>query len=162
MIAVHLPCSLFPTQYNLMTDRRWVLPNSGIILWLSFTEFLSSSYTFKSADVMTICFIWSKPELILVRQLRVKLSSFHFSQWFICIYIFFLASLLKYKIYSKEHCILIFNIELHKFVILTLWQNMIPLVKGLANHFSILALRTPWTIWKGKKMWHWKMNFPGW
>ena len=107
-------------------------------------------------------FIWSKPELILVRKLRVKLSSFHFSQWFIYIYIFFLASLLKYKIYSKEHCILIFNIELHKFVILTLWQNMISLVKGLANHFSILALRTPWTIWKGKKMWHWKMNFPGW
>ena len=24
-----------------------------------------------------------------------------------------------------------------------------PLEKGMANHFSILALRTPWTIWKG-------------
>ena len=22
--------------------------------------------------------------------------------------------------------------------------------KGMANHFSILALRTPWTVWKGK------------
>ena len=26
-----------------------------------------------------------------------------------------------------------------------------PLEKAMANHFSILALRTPWTIWKGKR-----------
>ena len=25
-----------------------------------------------------------------------------------------------------------------------------PLEKVMANHFSILALRTPWTVWKGK------------
>ena len=36
-----------------------------------------------------------------------------------------------------------------------------PLEKGMANQFSILALRTPWTVWKGKKIWHWKMNTPG-
>ena len=36
-----------------------------------------------------------------------------------------------------------------------------PLEKVMANHFSILALRTPWTEWKGKKIWHWKMNSPG-
>ena len=35
-----------------------------------------------------------------------------------------------------------------------------PLEKGMGNHFSILALRTPWTVWKGKKMGHWKMNSP--
>ena len=37
-----------------------------------------------------------------------------------------------------------------------------PLEKGMANHFSILALRTPWTVWKGKMIgnWHWKMNSP--
>ena len=27
-----------------------------------------------------------------------------------------------------------------------------PLEKGMANHFSILALRTPRTVWKGKKI----------
>ena len=37
-----------------------------------------------------------------------------------------------------------------------------PLEKGMANHFSILALRTPWTVWKGKKIWQWKINSPGW
>ena len=37
-----------------------------------------------------------------------------------------------------------------------------PLEKGMPNHFSILALRTPLTVWKGKKIWHWKMNCPGW
>ena len=37
-----------------------------------------------------------------------------------------------------------------------------PLEKGMANPFSILASRTPWTIWKGKKIGHWKMNSPGW
>ena len=30
--------------------------------------------------------------------------------------------------------------------------------KGNANNFSILALRIPWTIWKGKKLWCWKTN----
>ena len=29
-----------------------------------------------------------------------------------------------------------------------------PLEKGMANHFSILVLRSPWTVWKGKKVWH--------
>ena len=37
-----------------------------------------------------------------------------------------------------------------------------PLEKGMANHFSVLALRTPWTVWKGEKIGHWKMNSPGW
>ena len=36
-----------------------------------------------------------------------------------------------------------------------------PLEKGIANHLIILALRTPWAVWKGKKVWHWKMNSPG-
>ena len=36
-----------------------------------------------------------------------------------------------------------------------------PLEKGMASHFSIVALRTPWTVWKGKKIWHWKMNSSG-
>ena len=30
------------------------------------------------------------------------------------------------------------------------------------QHFSIFALRSPWTVWKVKKMVHWKMNSPGW
>ena len=36
-----------------------------------------------------------------------------------------------------------------------------PLESGMANHFSTLALRTPWTVWKGKKIGHWKMNASG-
>ena len=36
-----------------------------------------------------------------------------------------------------------------------------PLEKGMANHFSILALRTPWTVWKGKMIGFWKRNSPG-
>ena len=45
------------------------------------------------------------------------------------------------------------------------WRVLIkcgPLEKGMANHFIILALRITWTVWKGEKMWHWKMNSPGW
>ena len=37
-----------------------------------------------------------------------------------------------------------------------------PLEKGMANHFSILALRTWWTQSKGKKIWHRKMSPQGW
>ena len=33
--------------------------------------------------------------------------------------------------------------------------------EGNANHFSILALRTPWTVWKGKMIGYWKRNSPG-
>ena len=33
--------------------------------------------------------------------------------------------------------------------------------EGNGKPFSILALRTPWTVWKGKKIWHWKINSPG-
>ena len=31
------------------------------------------------------------------------------------------------------------------------WHKHGPLEKGMANHFSILALRIPWTVGKGKK-----------
>ena len=31
----------------------------------------------------------------------------------------------------------------------------------MANHFSILALRTPWTVLKGKMIGYWKRNSPG-
>ena len=36
-----------------------------------------------------------------------------------------------------------------------------PLEKGMANHFSILALRTPRTVWKGKMIGYWKKYSPG-
>ena len=37
-------------------------------------------------------------------------------------------------------------------------DRMWSMEKGMANHFSILAFRTPWTVWKGKK--DTKMNSP--
>ena len=37
-----------------------------------------------------------------------------------------------------------------------------PLEERTANHSSILAVRTPWTVWKGKKIRHWEMSPPGW
>ena len=43
----------------------------------------------------------------------------------------------------------------------SLWRDLTecgPLEKGMANHFSILALRTPWTVWKGKMIRYWKRN----
>ena len=36
-----------------------------------------------------------------------------------------------------------------------------PLEKGMASHFSILALRTPWAVWKGKMIGYRKRNSPG-
>ena len=46
----------------------------------------------------------------------------------------------------------------------TWWRSLTecgPLAKGMANHFSILAFRTPRTIWKGKMIGYWKWNSPG-
>ena len=34
--------------------------------------------------------------------------------------------------------------------------------QGMANHMGILVFRIPWTVWKGKKIWYWKMNPSGW
>ena len=35
------------------------------------------------------------------------------------------------------------------------------LEEGMANHSSILALRTPWTVWKGKNILHQEMSPEG-
>ena len=35
------------------------------------------------------------------------------------------------------------------------------LEKGTANYFNVIALRTPWTVWNGKKIGNWKMNSLG-
>ena len=42
----------------------------------------------------------------------------------------------------------------------SLWRVLTKcgLPEGMANHFSILALRTPETAWKGKKIGHWNMS----
>ena len=41
------------------------------------------------------------------------------------------------------------SLSCFKFKFNLIW---IPILeKGMANHFSIFALRTPWTVWKGKK-----------
>ena len=41
------------------------------------------------------------------------------------------------------------------------WQNMVQLEEEIATHSSILAWRTPWTVWKIKRIWHWKMSPTG-
>ena len=40
----------------------------------------------------------------------------------------------------------------------SLWCVLTKLEKGVASHFCIIALSNPWTIQKGKQIWHWKMN----
>ena len=37
-------------------------------------------------------------------------------------------------------------------------KNSGSLEKGMTNNFSILALKITWTVWKGKKLCHWKTN----
>ena len=41
------------------------------------------------------------------------------------------------------------------------WKNVVHWRREW-QPLSILALRTPWTVWKGKKIGHWKMNSPDW
>ena len=41
------------------------------------------------------------------------------------------------------------------------WQNMVQLEEEIATHSSILAWRTPRTVWKIKRIWHWKMSPTG-
>jgi len=39
-----------------------------------------------------------------------------------------------------------------------LWESITPLEEGMASNYSILVERTPWTVWKGKKIWGHKMS----
>ena len=73
--------------------------------------------------------------------------------WFLkCWCLLLLSSVWPIPIYLKASVIalLIKNAPAtHETLIQFLgWED--PLEKGMANHFSILALRTPWTVWKGK------------
>ena len=38
------------------------------------------------------------------------------------------------------------------------WRVLTKLEERIASHSTILAIRTPQTVWKGKKTWHWKMS----
>ena len=40
------------------------------------------------------------------------------------------------------------------------WQN-VATGEGTGKPLQYSCLENPWTVWKGKKMWHWKMNSPG-
>ena len=32
----------------------------------------------------------------------------------------------------------------------------------MITHSNIFAMKAPWTVWKGKNIWHWKMSPPSW
>ena len=74
----------------------------------------------------------------------------------------FQARVLKWSAYLLRHwpqpCIIQWNYEPCRVGPPTMdgsWWRVLtkhgPLEKGMANHFIILALRTPWTVWRGKK-----------
>ena len=100
---------------------------------------------------------------------------------YVCIYVpfkicfcFFVTFAWSYLVVTFLTCFLSINLNIH---ILQLWfikpmwvQNFWlllltkcgPLEKGMANNFSVLAMRILWTVWNGKKTGHWKMNCLGW
>ena len=56
---------------------------------------------------------------------------------------------------KEQYCIGTWNVR-------SMNQGKLEVVKqGMVNHFTILALRTPWTVWKGKIIGYWKRNSPG-
>ena len=56
---------------------------------------------------------------------------------------------------------MLYRVTQDRWVMVEVLTKRGPLEKGMANHFSILALRTPWTVWKVKKIGHWKINSQG-
>ena len=88
------------------------------------------------------------------------LDMFFFHSSSFCLWIIF-ASFLKMPLSMKVWTMLYRAIQGGR-VMVESSDKRVPLEKGMANHFSILALRSPWTVWKGKKIGHWKMNSPGW
>ena len=60
---------------------------------------------------------------------------------------------------TYQHYVLCQGFHLWNLGYSNIWR-MNQHIKGMANHFSI-ALRTPWMVWKGKRIEHWKINSPG-
>ena len=124
---------------------------------------------------------WIKNLLSMVRLIRTR-SSFRLSQsipWgsFLSLLSFSIRGQTEWKPQSLKTNLIIWTTALYNsmklwampcgatqdgWVMVEVLTKRGPLEKGMSNHFSILALRTPWTVWKGKKIGHWKMNSPGW
>ena len=162
------------TSHSRMSGSRSVITPSWLSgSWRSFVySSVYSCYLFliSSASVRSIPFLsfiepifaWNIPLVSLI-FLKKSLQSFPF-----CCFLLFLCidyggrpsylSLLFFGILHSDAYIFPF---LLCFSLLFFSQLFGPLEKGMANHFSILALRTPWTVWKGKMIGYWKRNSPG-
>ena len=126
----------------------------------------------KSLDSLR-SFLWYAPRLLgpvsyifhILSSSESPLESGYYlmaTTWFFS----FLGALKGWNRWQLWHpCLLIWQ-EIFQFALARSWWRGLkecgPLEKGMANHFSILALRTPWTVWKGKMIGYWKRNSPGW
>ena len=171
------------TSHSRMSGSRWVIPP----LWLSrsWRSFLYSSlyschlFLISSASVRSIQFL-SFIEPIL--EWNVPLVSLIFLKRSLVFPILMFSSVSFHRSLRKAFLfLLIFCNSTFKWVYISF--SPLPLAYFLSylwgllrqsfcfsfwgdggtklNHFSILALRTPWTVWKGKKIWPWKVNSLG-
>ena len=92
----------------------------------------------------------------------------HLDLWFLCLSKSSL-NIWKFTVHGTQPCLTQWNYEpchVEPRKVYGSWWRVLTkhglLEKGMENHFSILVLRTPWTVWKGKTIGSWKMNSRGW
>ena len=150
-----------------------------LVFWmLSFKPTFSlSSFTFIKISLVLLCFLpWGWCHLHIWYHILIFLPSILIpacvssSPAFLMMYSAYKLNK-QGTIYSLDELLFLFGTSLLFHVQfwlllpdLSWWRGLIecgPLEKGMANYFSILALRTPWTVWKGKMIGYWKRNSPG-
>ena len=165
------------TSHSRMSGSRWVITPSWLSrLWrsflYSFSVYSCHLFLISSASVTSVRFLCFTVHLCMKCSLGIsnfleEISSLSHSIVFLYFFTliaeegFLISSCYSLELFIQLDISFLFFI----FPFLLCWRVLTkncPLEKGMANHFIILALRTPWTVWKDKKVWHWKMNGPGW
>ena len=177
------------TLHSMLSGSRWVITPlwlSGLrrSFLYSYSVYSCPLFLISSASVRSIpflsfiepIFVWNVPLVSLIFLNRslvcpiLLFSSISLQWWLRKAFLSLLAVFLELYIQMGTSFLLSFAFHFSSFHS-CLWGLLRqPFCffaflflgeKGMENHFSILALRTPSTVWKGKKIGHWKMYFPG-
>ena len=110
---------------------NWTEPVKNYLLKLEVVAMFFAQHTIPQAD---LCFPNKKGTLNQFPSLgrRTKWKEHFEVEWWVLINHFYLGIRDRWSVLTKCG----------------------PLENGMANHFNILALRVPWTVWKGKKIGH--------
>ena len=134
-----------------LTDNIYTFHLQNVVFLLLYTRQLSHHQKCVSLTTMPLI-PFSRSRLptatsspVTTRTLFPVSMRLFYLVWFAHLFCWLFVFL--YCMYEWNQIVFVFTCVLSSFLV-NLWDYSYYLEKGMANHFSILALRTPWTVWK--------------